>query len=203
MKMNSLNFAIVPLPKYEENFEELDKEYPPQAIYRIAYEDETDFTIWPLILRRQQDKQEEDLLIILHGVPERERLFVERIPNEATFFAWMRDYPLILKQVEESENETLAELLIGHLGPTSENWDKDLGKMKGVNSTALPIFGIARRMRFKLGSWSGQTDFLVVKMDDLGMEFLLEHKVIPMPLAKSLVVTGSNPTVVQTKRRKG
>lgn len=35
-------------------------------------------------------------------------------------------------------------------------------------------------MRFKLGSWSGQTDFLVVKMDDfdvvLGMEFLLEHK---------------------------
>ncbi|KAA0025511.1 uncharacterized protein E6C27_scaffold43876G00010 [Cucumis melo var. makuwa] len=75
--------------------------------------------------------------------------------------------------------------------------------MKGVNSAALPIFGIARRMRFKLGSWSGQTDFLVVKMDDLGMEFLLEHKVIPMPLAKSLVVTGSNPTVVQTKRRKG
>ena len=52
--------------------------------------------------------------------------------------------------------------------------------MKGVNSAALPILGIARRMRFKLGSWSGQTDFLVVKMDDfdvvLGMEFLLEHK---------------------------
>ena len=39
-----------------------------------------------------------------------------------------------------------------------------------------------------LGGWSGLIDFLVVKMDDfdvvLGMEFLLEHQVIPMPLAK-------------------
>ena len=122
--MNLLNFAVVPLPKYGENFEELDKEYPPQAIFRTAHEDETDFTIWPLTLRRQQDKQEEDLLlIILHGVPERERLLAERydelaekrIPEPETFFAWMRDYPQILKQAEESENEILAELLIAPL----------------------------------------------------------------------------------------
>ncbi|XP_022975729.1 uncharacterized protein LOC111475919, partial [Cucurbita maxima] len=37
-------------------------------------------------------------------------------------------------------------------------------------------------------------------MDDfdvvLGMEFLLEHKVIPMPLAKCLVITDRNPTVI-------
>jgi len=41
-------------------------------------------------------------------------------------------------------------------------------------------------------------------MDDwdlvLGMEFLLEHKVIPMPLAQSLVVRRSNPTVVQARK---
>ena len=45
-------------------------------------------------------------------------------------------------------------------------------------------------------------DFVIVKMDDfdvvLGMEFLLEHKVIPMPLANCLVIIGSTPTVVQT-----
>ncbi|TYK15860.1 reverse transcriptase [Cucumis melo var. makuwa] len=42
-------------------------------------------------------------------------------------------------------------------------------------------------------------------MDDfdvvLGMEFLLEHQVIPMPLAKCLVITGSTPSVVQTDLR--
>ncbi|KAA0045292.1 reverse transcriptase [Cucumis melo var. makuwa] len=56
-----------------------------------------------------------------------------------------------------------------------------------------------------LGGWSGLVDFVVVKMDDfdvvLGMEFLLEHQVIPMPLAKCLVITGSTPSVVQTDLR--
>ena len=37
-------------------------------------------------------------------------------------------------------------------------------------------------------------DFVIVKMDDfdvvLGMEFLLEHMVIPISLANCLVVTG-------------
>ncbi|KAA0046199.1 RNA-directed DNA polymerase-like protein [Cucumis melo var. makuwa] len=42
-------------------------------------------------------------------------------------------------------------------------------------------------------------------MDDfdvvLGMEFLLEHQVIPMPLAKCLVITVPTPSVVQTDLR--
>ncbi|TYK19787.1 gag-asp_proteas domain-containing protein [Cucumis melo var. makuwa] len=42
-------------------------------------------------------------------------------------------------------------------------------------------------------------------MDDfdvvLGMEFLLEHQVIPMPSAKCLAITGSFPTVVQADIR--
>ncbi|KAA0053609.1 reverse transcriptase [Cucumis melo var. makuwa] len=42
-------------------------------------------------------------------------------------------------------------------------------------------------------------------MDDfdvvLEMEFLLEHQVIPMPLAKCLVIIGSTPSVVQTDLR--
>ena len=43
-------------------------------------------------------------------------------------------------------------------------------------------------------------DLVVVCMDNfdmvLGMDFLLEHKVIPMPLAKCLVITDHNPTVI-------
>ena len=82
-------------------------------------------------------------------------------------------------------------------------WERDSGKMKAVNSIALPIVGLVKRTTIKLGGWRGPVDFVVVKMDDfdvvLGMEFLLEHQVIPMPSAKCLVITGSFPTVVQAE----
>ena len=74
--------------------------------------------------------------------------------------------------------------------------------MKAVNSEALPIVGVSKRVPFKLGAWTGELDLVVVRMDDfdvvLGMEFLLEHKVIPMSLAKCLVITDRNPTVIPT-----
>ena len=77
--------------------------------------------------------------------------------------------------------------------------------MKAVNSVALPIVGLVKRTTIKMGEWSGLIDLVVAKMDDfdvvLGMEFLLEHQVIPMPLAKCLVITGTKPTVVQTEIR--
>ncbi|KAA0064071.1 uncharacterized protein E6C27_scaffold99G00790 [Cucumis melo var. makuwa] len=77
--------------------------------------------------------------------------------------------------------------------------------MKAVNSAALPIIGLVKRTMIRLGGWSGLVDFVVVKMDDfdvvLGMEFLLEHQVIPIPLAKCLVITGPTPSVVQTDLR--
>ena len=73
--------------------------------------------------------------------------------------------------------------------------------MKVVNSAALPILGITRKTA-SLGTMSGQVDFVIIKVDDfdvvLGMKFLLEHKVISIPLAKCLVITGSIPIVVQT-----
>ncbi|KAA0057352.1 Asp_protease_2 domain-containing protein [Cucumis melo var. makuwa] len=85
------------------------------------------------------------------------------------------------------------------------HWEKDAGRMRAVNSAALPIIGLVKRMMIRLGGWSGLVDFVVVKMDDfdvvLEMEFLLEHQVIPMPLAKCLVITGSTPSVVQIDLR--
>ena len=78
--------------------------------------------------------------------------------------------------------------------------EKDAGKMKAVNSEALPIVGVSKRVPLQLAEWTGSVDLVVVRMNDfdvvLGMEFLLEHKVIPMPLAKCLIVTNNNPTVV-------
>lgn len=50
----------------------------------------------------------------------------------------------------------------------------------------------------KLAEWTGNVDLVVVHMDDfdvvLVMEFLLEYKVIPMPMAKCLIVTSNNLT---------
>ena len=73
--------------------------------------------------------------------------------------------------------------------------------MKAVNSEALPIVGVSKGVPFKIGDWKGELDLVMVRMDDfnvvLGMEFLLEHKVIPMPLAKCLVITDRNPTVIR------
>ncbi|KAA0061797.1 uncharacterized protein E6C27_scaffold89G00150 [Cucumis melo var. makuwa] len=84
-------------------------------------------------------------------------------------------------------------------------WEKDSGRMKAVNSVALPIVGLVKRTTIKLGGWKGLVDFVVVKMDDfdvvLGMDFLLEHQIIRMPSAKCLAITGSFPTVVQAHIR--
>ena len=75
--------------------------------------------------------------------------------------------------------------------------EKDTGKMKAVNSEALPIVGVSKRVPLQLAGWTGNVDLVVVRMDDfdvvLGMEFLLEHKVIPMPLAKCLIAPAAIP----------
>ncbi|KAA0049773.1 Asp_protease_2 domain-containing protein [Cucumis melo var. makuwa] len=96
-------------------------------------------------------------------------------------------------EVDQIEGEAEARLL-------RLCWEKDLGRMKAMNSVALPIVRLVKRTTIKLGGWKGPVDFVVVKMDDfdvvLGMEFLLEHQVIPMPSVKCLVITGSFPTVV-------
>ncbi|TYJ95559.1 Asp_protease_2 domain-containing protein [Cucumis melo var. makuwa] len=80
-------------------------------------------------------------------------------------------------------------------------WEKDLERMKVVNFFALPVVKLVKRTTIKLGGWKGPVNFVVVKMDDfdvvLGMEFVLEYQVIPMPSAKCLAITGSFPTVVQ------
>ncbi|KAA0034900.1 uncharacterized protein E6C27_scaffold103G00280 [Cucumis melo var. makuwa] len=84
-------------------------------------------------------------------------------------------------------------------------WERDSERMKVVNFVALPIVGLVKQTTIKLGGWKGPVDFVVVKMDDfdvvLGMEFLLEHQVTPMPSARCLVITGSFPTVVQADIR--
>ncbi|KAA0039097.1 uncharacterized protein E5676_scaffold2047G00180 [Cucumis melo var. makuwa] len=77
------------------------------------------------------------------------------------------------------------------------HWEKDSERMKAVNFVTLPIVRLVKQMMMKLGGWKGLVDFVVVKMDNfdvvLGMEFLFDHQVILMPLAKCLVITDFFP----------
>lgn len=78
--------------------------------------------------------------------------------------------------------------------------EKDAWRMKVVNSVTLPIIELAKRIMIRSGGWNGHTDFVIMKMDDfdvvLGMEILLEHQEISIPLAKCLVITESTLTIV-------
>ena len=55
-------------------------------------------------------------------------------------------------------------------------------------------------MLVKVGSWQGREDFVVTQIDDfdvvLGMEFLIAHHVILMPMTNSLMIMGGDPCVV-------
>ncbi|KAA0056238.1 uncharacterized protein E6C27_scaffold226G00020 [Cucumis melo var. makuwa] len=80
---------------------------------------------------------------------------------------------------------------------------EDTSKMKAMNSKVLPIVRVSKKVSLKFDEWRGDVDLVVVCTDDfdvvLHMEFLLQHKVIIMPLAQYMVVTSNNPTVIQAK----
>ncbi|CAL9005670.1 unnamed protein product [Prunus brigantina] len=64
---------------------------------------------------------------------------------------------------------------------------KEAGSMKTVNSTAIPIDGVARGVELHIATWKGVADFSVISMDDydvvLGMEFMDKKKGEPTFLA--------------------
>ena len=45
-------------------------------------------------------------------------------------------------------------------------WHRDTGKMKIINLAALPLLGVVKRTPIKLWTWTGQIDFVIVKMDN-------------------------------------
>ena len=76
--------------------------------------------------------------------------------------------------------------------------EKDVGRMKAVNSKALP-----KQVHVKIRTWEGTTDLIDVKMDDfdviLGMEFLAEKGIIFIPSTGSLLIMGKKPAMVPAK----
>lgn len=82
--------------------------------------------------------------------------------------------------------------------------NRDIGQMQAVNLVTILVLGVAKRTPINIVSWM-RLDFVIIKIDDfnilLGMDLLLEYKIIFMLLVKCLIVIGSNPTIIQTLTR--
>ena len=78
-------------------------------------------------------------------------------------------------------------------------------EMKIVNPTALPISEVGKRTLIKLRTWIGQTNFVIFKLKNfdivLGMNFLFEHKIIPMPRNEILSSNEVQLTIIQTNTK--
>ncbi|GMQ12089.1 hypothetical protein CsSME_00054546 [Camellia sinensis var. sinensis] len=83
--------------------------------------------------------------------------------------------------------------------------DKGQGWLKTVNAEAKPLNGIARGVELHLGTWQGKVDFSVAQMDDfnivLGMEFLRQFNVVPLPRYNSMCILEGGPCMVSTVAR--
>ncbi|KMS97525.1 hypothetical protein BVRB_5g126380 [Beta vulgaris subsp. vulgaris] len=91
-------------------------------------------------------------------------MFVEAVVNGRTYKALV-DMSASHNFVAEKE---AARLML--------RYAKELGVLKTVNTSPVPIHGIARSISLHLGEWKGTIDHIVVPMDDfslvLGIEFM-------------------------------
>ena len=65
-------------------------------------------------------------------------------------------------------------------------------KINAVKSEAKPVLGITYGVKFKVGEWTGNVNFLVMELDDfdviLGDEFLLAAKATLLPFLGVLLI---------------
>uniref|UniRef100_A0A803MQY0 Uncharacterized protein n=1 Tax=Chenopodium quinoa TaxID=63459 RepID=A0A803MQY0_CHEQI len=98
----------------------------------------------------------------------------------------------------EASHNFLAEKEAKALGVKFTRVD---GKMKAINSKAMPVYGRAWGVQVLLGKWKGKVNFLVVDIDDedvvLGMEFL--HKVLPFRVSDGMITITSKGSEIGIK----
>ncbi|GAV62224.1 Asp_protease_2 domain-containing protein [Cephalotus follicularis] len=77
---------------------------------------------------------------------------------------------------------------------------KDTERLKAINSKPLATKRLAKDVLLRLGPWGGQVNSTVAPMDNfdmvLGLEFLTQAKVIPIPATNCLLIMGDCPCVV-------
>ncbi|CAN6554607.1 unnamed protein product [Malus baccata var. baccata] len=84
---------------------------------------------------------------------------------------------------------------------------KEPGSVKTVNFAATPIVGVARNVQVDIGTWKGEIDFTVVKMDDygvvIGLEFMDKVRAFPIPFYNifCILADGRQPCLVPLERQ--
>ncbi|KAL4311338.1 hypothetical protein GQ457_01G019850 [Hibiscus cannabinus] len=78
---------------------------------------------------------------------------------------------------------------------------RSVGRVKAVNSGAAFIWGKAKDMKTKIGSWEGKVSYTVLPVDDfdivLGLDFMIANQVVPIPAAGCLMFQGRRLSVVE------
>ncbi|XP_060196262.1 uncharacterized protein LOC132625679 [Lycium barbarum] len=73
---------------------------------------------------------------------------------------------------------------------------KGKGRVKAINSPPQLVGGIAKGVRVKMGPYEGKFDLRVVIIDDfdliVGLEFMRQTNIIPIPYADVLLMMGAN-----------
>ncbi|KAL5775964.1 hypothetical protein ACOSP7_013524 [Xanthoceras sorbifolium] len=84
---------------------------------------------------------------------------------------------------------------------------KETGWLKAVNSKARPLIGMARGVSISMGNWNGKIDLTVAPMDDfevvLGMDFLEQVKVVPLPFLRSVAILEDTPCIIPAIAKSG
>ncbi|KAL5838445.1 hypothetical protein ACOSQ3_015614 [Xanthoceras sorbifolium] len=84
---------------------------------------------------------------------------------------------------------------------------KETGWLKAVNSKARPLIGMVRGVRISMGNWNGTIDLTVAPMDDfevvLGMDFLEQVKVVPLPFLRSVAMLEDTPCIIPASAKSG
>ncbi|KAL5823009.1 hypothetical protein ACOSQ4_020909 [Xanthoceras sorbifolium] len=84
---------------------------------------------------------------------------------------------------------------------------KEAGWLKAVNSTVRPLVGMARGVSISMGNWNEKIDLTVAPMDDfkviLGMDFLEQVKVVPLPFRRYIAILEDTPYIIPTIAKSG
>ena len=80
--------------------------------------------------------------------------------------------------------------------------EKGIGYLKTVNAAIKPLDGVIRGVEMSLGKWSGKVNFSVAPLDDfdavLGMDFLRQFNVVPLPRHNYVCILEGGPCMVPT-----
>ncbi|KAL0421144.1 UNVERIFIED_CONTAM: hypothetical protein Slati_3137300 [Sesamum latifolium] len=95
-------------------------------------------------------------------------------------------------------NNFVSDQVVHELGLDVEPCDS---QVKAVNSKAVPVSGVANT-ELRVGSWSGQCDFMTVRLDDfdviLGIDFFIVVNVMILSRLGGIFISGGNkPTFVR------